>query len=88
MLDRNASICIVQLRCVGHFLCEVWNSSVTKSSYEVELCKMTTHFALVTRQLAYKFFFRVTNATLSIIKVRFELLTRIFNFFSKLLTLI
>ena len=52
MLDRNASICIVQLRCVGHFLCEVWNSSVTKSSYEVELYKMTTHFALVTRQLA------------------------------------
>ena len=52
MLERNASICIVQLRCVGPFLCEVWNSSVTKSIYEVELCKMTTHFALVTRQLA------------------------------------
>ena len=52
MLEKNAFICIVQLHCGGHFLCEVSNSSVTKSSYEVELCKMTTHFALVTRQLA------------------------------------
>ena len=42
---------------------EVRNSLVTKSSYETELRKMTSHFGLLTRRFLWKFFFRVTNLT-------------------------
>ena len=28
---------------------EVWNSGVSKSSYETELCKMMSHFELLTQ---------------------------------------
>ena len=33
------------------------------SSYEIELCKMMSHFELLTRKLLQKFFFQVTNST-------------------------
>ena len=36
---------------------EVWNSRVAKSSYEIELCKMTSHFEFLTRTFLRKFFF-------------------------------
>ena len=42
---------------------DVRNSRVTKSSYETELCKMKSHFELLTRKFLEKFFFRVTNST-------------------------
>ena len=59
---------------------EVRNSWMTKSSYETKLCKMTSHFVLLTRKYFYKFFFRVTNSTLLNIKLNFELLTLSINF--------
>ena len=43
---------------------EVQNSLVTKSSYETELDKMTSHLELLTRKYLQKFFFRGTNLTL------------------------
>ena len=36
---------------------EVWNSQVTKSSYEIGLRKMTSHFELLTRKFLQKFLF-------------------------------
>ena len=42
---------------------EVWNSRVTKSSYETELCKMKSHFELILKIFYCKTFFRVTNST-------------------------
>ena len=51
------------------------------SSYEAELRKMTPYFELLTRKYFQKFFFRVTNSTLSNIKLNFELLTRGINFY-------
>ena len=48
----------------GTFLKEVRNSRVTKSSYEIEIRKITSHFELLTRKFLQKFFFRVTNSTL------------------------
>ena len=45
------------------FLNEVRNSRVTKSSYKTDLCKMTSHFELLTRTFLWKLFFRVTNLT-------------------------
>ena len=48
----------------GTFLTEVRNSRVTKSSYEIEIRKITSHFELLTRKFLQKFFFRVTNSTL------------------------
>ena len=36
---------------------EVRNSRVMKLSYETELCKMTSHFDLLTRNFLYKSFF-------------------------------
>ena len=43
---------------------EVQNSQVTKSSYKINLRKMTSHFELLTQKFLLKFFFRVTNTTL------------------------
>ena len=40
-----------------HFY-EVRNSGVTKSSYETEFRKITSHFELLTRTFLQKFFFR------------------------------
>ena len=60
---------------------EVWNSPVTKSSYETELHKMTSHFQLLTRKFLQKFFFWVTNLTPQNIKLNFESLTRRLNFY-------
>ena len=50
----------VDLKCN---LSEVWNSRVTKSSYETKLHKMTPHFELLTRKFLQKFFFQVTKST-------------------------
>ena len=36
---------------------------VTKSSYETELHKMTSHFELLTQNFLRKVFFQVTNST-------------------------
>ena len=36
---------------------QVWNSRVTKSSYETELRKMTSRFELQTRKILQKVFF-------------------------------
>ena len=44
-------------------LYEAWDSRVTKSSYETELRKMTSHFELLTRKILQKVFFRVTSST-------------------------
>ena len=33
------------------------------SSYEIELCKIMSHFESLTRKLLWKFFFQVTNST-------------------------
>ena len=41
---------------------EVRSSRVNKSRYKVELCKMASHFELLTQTFLYKFFFRVTNS--------------------------
>ena len=60
---------------------EVRNSWVTKSSYKIELCKMTSHFELLTQKCLYKFFIRVTNSTSWKIILNLELLTRRFNFY-------
>ena len=49
---------------VRHSNNEVRDSRVTKSCYETELRKMTSHFELITRKFSDKFFFRVTNLTL------------------------
>ena len=46
-----------------HYLDEVRTSRVTKSSYETELRKMTSHFELLTRKFLQKLLFRVTNLT-------------------------
>ena len=48
----------------------VRNPWVTKSSYEIELQKLMSHFELLTRKLWYKLFFQVINLTLQIIKFR------------------
>ena len=42
---------------------EVRNSRITKSSYEIELRKMMSHFELLTQKFLEKFSFRVTNST-------------------------
>ena len=42
---------------------EVRNYRVTKSSYEIELRKITSHFELLTRKFLQKSFFRVINWT-------------------------
>ena len=42
---------------------EVRNSRVTKSSYETELLKVTSHFELLPQKFLKKSFFRVTNST-------------------------
>ena len=42
---------------------EFRNSRITKSSYKTELCKMTSHFELLTRKVLQKVFFRVTKST-------------------------
>ena len=42
---------------------KIRDSQVTKSSYEIELRKMTSHFELLTRTFFQKFFFRVNNST-------------------------
>ena len=42
---------------------EVRNSEVTKSNYETELHKMTSHFELLTEKFSQKVFFRVANST-------------------------
>ena len=46
---------------------EVWNSRVTKSSYETELRKMTFHFESLTGKLLQKFFFRVANSKIKLL---------------------
>ena len=54
---------------------EVRNSRVTKSSYEIELRKIRSHFELLTRILLKKFFFRVTYSTsLKIINLKIIIL--------------
>ena len=50
-----------------------------KLSYETELCKMTSHFELLTQTFLQKFFFRVTKSTPSNIELNFELVTQRFN---------
>ena len=45
-------------------LSEVRNSQVTKSSYEIKLHKMASHFEILTRTFLQKFIFRVTNSIL------------------------
>ena len=40
---------------------KIWNSRATKLSYEIDICKMTSHFVL-TWKILKKFFFRVTNS--------------------------
>ena len=42
---------------------EVRNSRVTKSSYETELHKMTSHFELIPQKILWKFSFRVTKSS-------------------------
>ena len=42
---------------------DVWNFRVIKSSYEIELRKIKSHFESLTRTFLQKFFFRVTNST-------------------------
>ena len=44
-------------------LIEVRNSRITKSNYEIESRKMTSHFELLTLKFLQKFFSRVINAT-------------------------
>ena len=90
MEDLNRFLGIIHYKNLAHSfnlfdkcrqLFEAWNSWVTKSSYQIELRKMTSHFELLTRRVFQKFFFRVTNSTSQNIKLNFELLTRRFNFY-------
>ena len=43
---------------------EFRNSQITKSSYKTELCKMKSHFELLTRKFLQKAFLQVTKSTL------------------------
>ena len=63
------------------YLSELRNFQVMKSSYETELRRMTSHFDLLIRKFLQKLFFRVTKSTSENIKLSFELLTRVFNFY-------
>ena len=54
---------------------EVRNSWVTNLSYEIELCKTTSRFELLTRKFLQKFFFRVTSPKPKNKNLHFELLT-------------
>ena len=60
---------------------ELRNSRVMKSSYETELCKMTSHFELLTRSRKIKLTLRVTNSKSKNKNLHLELLTRRFNFY-------
>ena len=60
---------------------EILNARFTKSSYKIELWKMTSHFELLSQKFLYRFFYGVTNSTSWKIKLNFELLTRRFNFY-------
>ena len=42
---------------------EVWNSRVTKSSYEIDLNRMTSNFESLTQKCSYEFFFLVTDSS-------------------------
>ena len=55
---------------------EVRNSRVTKPIYETELCKMTSHFELLTRSRKIKVSLQVTNLKSENKKFHVELLTR------------
>ena len=55
---------------------DIQNSRVMKSSYETELCKMTSHFELLTRSRKIKLTLRVTNSKSKNKNLHLELLTR------------
>ena len=56
---------------------EVWNSRVMKSSYEIKLRKMTSHFELLTRSRKIKTYtFELLTRRSDFYFSTFELLTR------------
>ena len=46
----NPSRYIINISNKNQLTVDVWNSRVTKLSYKTELCKMTSHFKLLTRK--------------------------------------
>ena len=61
------------------YLVEVRKSQVTKSSYEIELRKMTLHFELLTQNLLQKFFLELLTRLRKTSNPK--LLTRSLNFY-------
>ena len=47
----------------GYQKLKVQSSQVTKSNDKIVLCKMTSHFELLTQKFVIEFFFRVSNST-------------------------